>query len=102
MKWLPELVVLELEYRLKAGELATAAEYLTRYPVLTAHAEDAVRLVAAEFRAARIHDPSVNEVMFRRRYPETGRAARNGAMGPGFEVDTATGTLNPDPALLPD
>ncbi len=69
---LPELVAEELEYRLNTLEPATAAEYLTRYPVLSSNPEAAICLVAAEFRAARTHDPSLNEFMFRRRYPELG------------------------------
>lgn len=47
---LPELVRIELEHRLRAGELARAEEYLARYPELAEDPDGAARLRALEQR----------------------------------------------------
>ncbi len=67
---LPELVALELDYRIRAGESADAAGYFTRFPQLLTAPAVAVRLVAVEFRAARDRDPQLCEADFRRRYSD--------------------------------
>src|SRR5580700_3886451 len=46
---LVELVHIDLEYRLKAGEAARIEDYLERYPEL-AEEQEAVSLIAAEYK----------------------------------------------------
>src|SRR5262245_23530894 len=96
---LPELAAVELEHRLQRGEPATAAEYFSRYSVLE---EDpaAVRLVAAEFRAARVGDPSVNEALFRRRYPNLALRPE-WSNGPWVEAGHSTVTVAQDQPYQP-
>src|SRR5688572_8899218 len=67
---LPELVAVELDYRVRAGEPATAADYFVRFPRLLADPAAALRLVAVEFRAAKTHTPLLSEGDFRCRYPD--------------------------------
>src|SRR4051794_31950057 len=47
---LVELVRLDLEYRLKAGEAVRVEAYLHDYPALAAHPDVVLDLLAAEFR----------------------------------------------------
>jgi hypothetical protein len=54
---LAELVCLEFEYRLRAGEAVRADEYYRRYPELLADAALAARLRSAERRLGRRRKP---------------------------------------------
>src|SRR5689334_11818426 len=50
---LVELVHIDLEFRLKAGSTARAADYLVRYPQLAADTEAAASLIEAEYELRR-------------------------------------------------
>src|SRR5262245_55098958 len=65
-----ELVHIDLELRLKAGEAARAEEYLARYPELTADRAATLDLVAAEYELRRHGEPhfSLNEYL--QRFPQ--------------------------------
>ena len=67
---LVELVALELDYRVRAGESATAAEYLHRFPQLATDSSGALQLVAVEYLALKARELPANEAGFKRRYSE--------------------------------
>src|SRR5262245_59783192 len=54
---LVELVHIDLELRLKAGEAARVEEYLTRYPELTADPDVVLELITAEHELRRREEP---------------------------------------------
>jgi hypothetical protein len=56
---LVELVHIDLEFRIKAGESVRAADYLARYPQLAADADAAAELISAEFDLRRRADPAL-------------------------------------------
>jgi len=65
---LPDLIDLDLDYRIRAGETITAADYFVRFPELLKHPNIAVRLVATEFRATKTLKAQLPEADFRCRY----------------------------------
>jgi hypothetical protein len=65
-----ELVHIELELRLKAGETARAEEYLTRYPELPGDRGDAFGLVVAEYEFRRRREPGLSLEEFLQRFPQ--------------------------------
>jgi tetratricopeptide (TPR) repeat protein/tRNA A-37 threonylcarbamoyl transferase component Bud32 len=67
---LVELVHLELELRLKAGEPARVETYLERYPELATDPETAVTLVAAEYELRRRREPGLTFDEYRQRFPQ--------------------------------
>jgi hypothetical protein len=78
-----ELVHLELELRLKAGEAARAEEYLTRYPELAGDPAAALDLIAAEQDLAGRRPPGHG-----RRFT-VGREPELAALRAGFEAAVA-------------
>jgi len=97
---LPELAALDLDYRVRSGDPATAADYFARFPTLTRLPAVAVRLVAAEFRAARARGTEVSEADFRRRYPDL--AARpEWSNGPWVDRPPATPPAGADTTEQP-
>jgi serine/threonine-protein kinase len=67
---LVELVHSELEHRLRAGEAASAEDYLARYPELALREDIVAELVAAEFRHRHRHDPNHETDEYRQRFPD--------------------------------
>jgi serine/threonine protein kinase len=67
-----ELVHIDLELRLKEGEVARVEEYLERYPRLAADASGALELIAAEYalRRRRAGDPRASIEEYVRRFPQ--------------------------------
>ena len=65
-----ELIVTELELRLRAGVAARVEDYLTRYPDLHADTEAVRALIAAEFHLRRLHEPDLSAEEYRRRFPQ--------------------------------
>src|SRR3954470_3031450 len=57
---LTELVHVDLEYRLRAGEAARVEDYLARYPALADDAEVMLGLIAAEYELRRRRDPRLS------------------------------------------
>jgi hypothetical protein len=78
---LRELIHVDLEYRLKAGEAVRVEGYLERYPDLGHDAEDVLALVAAELDLRRRGGAQLTPGEYLRRFP----AYR--ADGPGPEPD---------------
>ncbi|HEV3263103.1 MAG TPA: serine/threonine-protein kinase [Gemmataceae bacterium] len=66
---LVELIHVELEYRLKAGEPARAEEYLRRYPELSTDRPFVVDLLAAEYQHRQRQEPSLTLDDYVRRFP---------------------------------
>ena len=67
---LTELVHVDLEYRLRAGEAARVEEYLARYPELSEDREVVLELIAAEHVFRRRREPGLALSEFIRRFPE--------------------------------
>jgi tetratricopeptide (TPR) repeat protein len=65
-----ELVHIDLELRLKAGEAARAEEYLARYPELADDRAAAVDLIAAEHELRRRGEPHLSLGEYLRRFPQ--------------------------------
>src|SRR2546423_12464094 len=66
---LTELVHVDLEYRLRAGEAARIEDYLTRYPALSNERDAALELIAAEYDLRRRTDSRLAVVDYVRRFP---------------------------------
>jgi hypothetical protein len=65
-----ELVHLELELRLKAGEAARAEEYLSRFPELAGDTAAALELITAEHELRRRGEPDLSLDDYLRRFPQ--------------------------------
>jgi predicted ATPase len=90
---LVELVHIDLELRLKAGESARAEEYLARYPELGGSRLVALDLIAAEYELRRRRTPGLSLDEYLRRFPELrhelpGRIAAPTDVGASPERDT--------------
>jgi serine/threonine protein kinase/Tfp pilus assembly protein PilF len=66
---LRELIHIDLEYRLKAGEAVRVEGYLERYPDLGRDAEDVLALIAAEFDLRRRTGAELTPGEYLRRFP---------------------------------
>src|SRR4051794_34108866 len=66
---LTELVHVDLEYRLRAGEAARVEDYLTRYPELEDDRVASLDLIAAEFELRRRGEPGLAAADYLRRFP---------------------------------
>ncbi len=84
-----ELIHVELELRLKAGEAARIESYLQRYPQLAGDPTRVVELVAAEYQHRRRQEPLLGPEEYLSRFPAY-RAAIQRQFG-----------LAPDPVPLP-
>jgi serine/threonine protein kinase len=96
---LRDLVPLDLEYRLKAGEAARVEDYLRRYPDLAADADTVLDLAAWEFRLRRRSEPELTLEEYVQRLPWPPerlreRLAGEATVAPAF-------TLPPFPAPPP-
>jgi eukaryotic-like serine/threonine-protein kinase len=69
---LNELVHIDLELRLKAGEAARVEEYLVRYPKLTDDRMAVIELIAAEHRLRRRGEPALAFQDYLQRFPQYG------------------------------
>jgi serine/threonine protein kinase/formylglycine-generating enzyme required for sulfatase activity len=67
---LVELVHVELELRLKAGEAARVEEYLQRFPELAQKAAVVVALLKSEYEQRRQREPSLSPEEYWRRFPQ--------------------------------
>ena len=67
---LTELVHVDLEYRLRAGEAARVEEYLARYPELTDDRAVMLELIAAEHEFRRRREPGLALGEFLQRFPQ--------------------------------
>ncbi len=91
---LRELVRLELEYRLRAGEPARVEECLSRFPALQAERAEVLELIALEFRVRSDHAERVTVAEYLERFPALrdtlpavlGPLRRGPAEVPGYEI----------------
>jgi predicted ATPase len=88
-----ELVHLELELRLKAGEAARVEEYLGRYAALAGDTAAAFDLIAAEFAFRRRGEPDLSLEDYLRRFPQyraqlAEQIDRSTVAGGGIDLDT--------------
>ena len=67
---LTELVHVDLENRLRAGELARVEDYLTPYPELENVRATAVDLIAAEFELRRRYESDLSTAEYLQRFPQ--------------------------------
>jgi serine/threonine protein kinase len=67
---LAELVHVDLERRLKAGDAVRVEHYLARYPDLASKREAVLALVAAEYILRRRQEPSLEMEEYARRFPD--------------------------------
>ena len=67
---LTELVHVDLENRLRAGEPARVEDYLTLYPELEDDRATAVDLIAAEFELRRRYEPDLSTAEYLQRFPQ--------------------------------
>jgi hypothetical protein len=65
-----ELVHIDLELRLKAGEKVRVEEYLTRYPELTEDRPVALDLIAAEHALRQHREPGLAADEYLQRFPQ--------------------------------
>jgi eukaryotic-like serine/threonine-protein kinase len=68
-----ELVHIELELRLKAGETARVEEYLARYPELADDRDFVLELIAAEFELRGRREPELTRDEYLQRFPQSSR-----------------------------
>src|SRR5262249_39344468 len=67
---LVELIHIDLEYRLKAGEPARVEDYLTRAPSLREQPEIVLELLAAESELRRRTEPALGLAEYQARFPQ--------------------------------
>jgi serine/threonine protein kinase/tetratricopeptide (TPR) repeat protein len=67
-----ELVHIDLEFRLKAGEATRVEQYLSRYPRLTADREALRDLIRAEYRLRQRSQPDLTPGEYLERFPQFG------------------------------
>ncbi len=92
---LVELVHVDLEYRLKAGEPARVEDYLGRHPDLGRDRQAFLDLLAAEWRLRLRRDPSVNVEEYEERFPGCRTELMGTATFPlSGEQQLADGTVN--------
>jgi serine/threonine protein kinase len=91
-----ELVHIDLELRLKEGQVARVEEYLRRYPHLAADADVVIELIVAEYRLRRRGGaPSVSGYVTR--FPQYGELAEKlGELG----MDDRTAPLDSEPVIV--
>jgi hypothetical protein len=102
---LTELVHVDLEYRLRAGEAARVEDYLIRYPELSDDRSVALDLIAAEFRLRQPREPGLAATEYARRFPQyrSELAPRFAAtkVSTGAEGDALRRPLYAHPDVLP-
>ncbi|HQU41658.1 MAG TPA: protein kinase, partial [Pirellulales bacterium] len=70
MPLLRELVYLDMEHRLRAGETARVEDYLAKYPALAHERSEFVELLAAEFTLRRQREPAITPETLTERFEE--------------------------------
>jgi tRNA A-37 threonylcarbamoyl transferase component Bud32 len=67
---LAELVHIDLERRLRAGDCVRVEEYLHRYPALADRPAEVLDLLAAEYQFRRRREPDLSVAEYRKRFPQ--------------------------------
>src|SRR5262249_2996646 len=97
---LVELIHVDLEYRLRAGEEARVETYLSDYPDLARDRAAVLDLLAAEYRLRRRREPDLPTQEYLGRFPQYGEALLSRLRGPDDEPtgpNPSTGpTLEPE------
>jgi hypothetical protein len=65
-----DLIGMDLEYRLKAGEVARVEDYLRRYPTLKEGGPRLLEIIVREFTCRRALRPSLMAAEYLRRFPQ--------------------------------
>ncbi|MBX3413226.1 MAG: protein kinase [Pirellulales bacterium] len=82
-RWLTELIHVDIEYRLKAGEAPRVEEYLARFAELASDDRLVVDLLRFEYELRRRSEPGLALDEYQRRFPQLARAlADNITAGP--------------------
>ncbi len=89
---LVELVHVDLERRLEAGEAARAEEYLGRFPELAADPSIVLELIAAEYELRREREPTLRGDEYFRRFPDY-HAALVERLGDVSDVEPPSATV---------
>ena len=71
-KVLREVVYIDLERRIRAGETARIETYAVRFPELVERREELLALLQCEFRLRRVHETDLTFGEYRARYPDLG------------------------------
>jgi len=95
-----ELVHVDLEFRLKAGEPARAEEYLDRFPELPLDPRIVIELVDAEFDLRRSRGEAISLTEYQQRFPEHAPALAGGRAA-AKETSTGRGITPTAPAVPP-
>jgi predicted ATPase len=74
---LVELVHIDLEFRLRAGEATRVEQYLGRYPLLAGDRQTMLELIAAEYELRRRAEPALALSEHLRRFPQYGSELRD-------------------------
>lgn len=69
---LREVVHIDFERRLRAGESLRAEHYLERYPQMVRGRDDLLALVQWEYRLRKVHEPELGFDEYRARFPDLG------------------------------
>jgi predicted ATPase len=94
---LTELVHVDLEYRLRAGEAARVEDYLARYPALADDSEAVLGLVTAEFELRRRGDTQLAIADYLRRFPQYGRDLPDKIAAATVTAGSGRATFRPEP-----
>lgn len=84
VRLLVELVSVDLDYRLRAGESVRVEHYRERYPELNECREELLELVRAEFKLRQRQESNLHEEEFLQRFPGCAEA-----LHPSVSPDTA-------------
>jgi hypothetical protein len=96
-----QLIHIDLEHRLKAGEQARIESYLERFPELNADRPALLELIAAEYELRRRTEPGLSVGEYLQRFPQPGAALAPllAAFGSGPSCPTVDSPAPPAPAL---
>jgi predicted ATPase len=93
---LTELVHIDLEFRLRAGEATRVEHYIGRYPALASDRKTMLELIAAEYELRRRAEPGLMLSEHLRRFPQFGSELRD-----YIARSTVDGRLSPLPPVDP-
>jgi hypothetical protein len=93
---LPDLVLVDLERRLKAGEAIRVEVYLDRFPELGSDPQAVGGLLLAEYKLRRRHDPRVRPEEYLRRFPQYATLVQQ------WQAPTGSRPDSPNPTTVHD
>jgi eukaryotic-like serine/threonine-protein kinase len=102
-----ELIHIDLEFRLKAGETVRVESYLSRYPQVAKNPDGVRELLLTEYRLRQRSEPGLTAAEYEQRFPQLGPglASYLARTGESTRLEGATGEpthgMPPRPAELP-